>query len=319
MTRVLIVLWILAAAAPARADDDVPWAHGVAAEQQARANALFAEGNELFAQRAHGPALDKYTAAATIWDHPMIRFNMAVTLIRLDRMLLAAEALEKALRFGATPFTPELYEQALDYQRLVTNQLGHVEVSCDQPATRIQLDGKPWFDAPGTHKIRVTSGAHVLVAEREGHITISRRLVIVGGSTVTEKLELVPIERALLIKYRHPRWLPWTVTGGGAAIVLGGLGLWFAGKSQMDRFAQQFVRECPTGCEADLSMHQALADEQDSARLKGKVAVSMMVVGGVVTAGGVAWAIYNRPQRYLPQLEVLPSTTGVAARASWRF
>lgn len=319
MIRLWIILVVLATAAPAHADDDEPWARGVSAEQQATANAQFAEGNALFAQRAHGPALEKYRSAVAVWDHPMIRFNMAVTLIRLDRMLEAGDELDKALRFGAQPFTPELYEQALDYQRLVSKQLGYVEVSCDQPGTHVQLDGKPWFAAPGTRKVRVTSGAHVLIAEREGHITVSRRLVVVGGSTVTEMLALEPIERALLVKYRYPRWRPWATAGSGAAVTLGGLGIWLAGRNQMDRFASQFVRDCPTGCESDLAAHPELADLRDGAQLKGKIGVSMMIIGGVITAGGVTWAILNRPQRYVPQLEVIPSSGGMTAYAAWQF
>src|ERR1700733_8189364 len=103
-----------------RAGAEPEWAKGVPAETQAQANKLFAEANQLFAQQAHAPALEKYRAAIALWDHPMIRYNMAVTLIRLDRILEAADNLEKALRFGQTPFsTPELYQQALDYQALV--------------------------------------------------------------------------------------------------------------------------------------------------------------------------------------------------------
>ena len=81
-----------------------------------QANALFAEGNQLFAQQAHAPALEKYKAAIALWDHPLIRFNMAVTEIRLDRILEAADDLDERCATATTPFTPELYQQALDYQ-----------------------------------------------------------------------------------------------------------------------------------------------------------------------------------------------------------
>ena len=81
MMKTLVVL--LALAGTAYADD--PWAQGVPLANQKAANKLFAEANQLFAQQAHGPALEKYKAAIAIWDHPLIRFNMAVTEIRLDR------------------------------------------------------------------------------------------------------------------------------------------------------------------------------------------------------------------------------------------
>lgn len=314
--KALLVLVLLAGVA--HAED--PWEQGVSEAQQDKANALFREANALFAEKAHPAALEKYRAAVALWDHPMIRFNMAVTLIRLDQYLEAAEQLEKALRYGATPFTPELYEQALDYQALVTKQLGYIDVTCTEPGTHITLDGKPLFDAPGTKHIRTTSGEHSIVGEKKGFMTVSRSLVIVGGTTVKESVQMLPVEAALVIEYKHPRWMPWTLTGVGAALAAGGLGLVIAGNRQMDRFSAAFVRECPSGCEAGLTMHQALADEQDSAILKSKIGVSLLVTGGAAVVSGIVWGITNRHTRTIgPHVEVAPTASGASASASWRF
>jgi hypothetical protein len=315
--RAIVILAMLAFALPAHADP--PWAKGVSEKDQDKANALFAEGNQLFTQLAHAPALEKYKAAIALWDHPMIRFNMAVTLVRLERMLDAADQLEHALRYGDKPFTKELYQQALDYQNLISRQLGHVEVTSKQDGTAIMLDGKPWFVAPGSKAIRVEAGEHVIVAERKGYMTESRRVVVAGGKTVKESISLMPLERAVIIEYKHPRWIPWTVTAVGGAVALGGLGMWLWGDKQLDDFTRQFVRECPTGCEADLGMHRALAEAQDSALLKGKIGVSMMVAGGAVTVSGLVWGLWNRPIRRVPKVEVAPTAGGVAASTTWRF
>src|SRR6185503_16480126 len=129
MKRIVIILLVFASAT---AWADQPWEQGVPKDKRDQAQALFQEGNLLFAQQAHQPALEKYNAAIALWDHPLIRFNMAVTLIRLDRILEAADNLDSALRFDAKPFTPELYQQALDYQKLVQGRVGTVEASCDQ-------------------------------------------------------------------------------------------------------------------------------------------------------------------------------------------
>ena len=59
-----------------------PWAMGVPQDVQDKAKALYEEGNTLFAQQAHAPALEKYKQAIALWEHPLIRFNMAVTEIR---------------------------------------------------------------------------------------------------------------------------------------------------------------------------------------------------------------------------------------------
>lgn len=305
---------------PAPPEPPKPWAEGVPTQTQTQANQLFSEANQLFAQQAHAPALEKYAAAIALWDHPMIRFNMAVTMVRLDRILEAAETLEAALRFGTQPFTPELYQRALDYQRLVTGRIGTLTASCAQAGGQVQLDGKPWFSCPGKQTRRVMSGAHAIVAEAPGYLTISRKAVVEGGGAASEQLDLVAIDSAVRLVYPRPRWIPWTAAGLGVGVALGGFGVWFSGRRQLDRFESVFAQECPAGCEADLSMHQALADQRDGALLKGKIGVSMMIAGGVVAVTGVVWAtVFNRARRVLPDMEVAPTSGGMTGAASWRF
>src|SRR6185503_19237467 len=247
---------------------------GVAKDDQTKANALFAEGNQLFAQQAHAPALDKYRAAIALWDHPLIEFNMAVTLVRLDRILEAADVLDKALRFGKDPYpTPEQYQQALDYQKLVAGRVGTVEASCTQKAA-VLLDGKPWFTCPGKQTRRVLAGEHVLVGESGGFMTLSRRVVVAGGATAAETIALLPVGAAEKLVYPTRRWIPWTIAGGGAAVALGGLGIWFSARSKIDRFEANYAMLCPAGCDADLDTNpteRALRDQRDSARFQGVI------------------------------------------------
>jgi len=305
------LLLLALACGVAHADDpEDPWMAGVPHERQIQANALFAEGNVLFAQQAHGPALEKYKAAIALWDHPLIRFNMAVTEIRLDHILDAAEDLDKALRFGKAPFTPELYGQALDYQGLVKKQVGELEASCTQPDTKVQLDGKPWLACPGSKQERVLAGEHTLIGERTGYMTKSLPLVVRGGTTAKATVDLMPLDTAVKLVYPYPRLLPLAVGGGGAAVALGGLGIWFWGSRQMDTYQSDFAKACPSGCV--VADHPSLASEHDSAQLKGKIGVAMMTVGGAAAITGVVLAILDRPRRVAPNVEVAPTGNGVA-------
>ena len=321
MKRTCIVLVVMAFSTVASAE--VPWAQGVSKENQTKANALFAEANQLFAQQAHKPALEKYKQAIELWPHPLIEFNMGVTLVRLDLYLEAAETLDKALRYGQQPYpSPEQYQQAVDYQKLIAGRVGTVEAGCDQKDAHVLLDGKPWFSCPGKQKLRVMAGEHVIVGESKGFMTISKRVVVAGGATASHTIELLPLDAVVKLEYPSPRWLPWTTAGIGAAVGLGGLGFWFAGRSQMDRFEADFAMLCPTGCDKDLDTNpteRQLADQRDSAQLKGKIGISMMAAGGAITISGVVWAIMNRPKRVLPKMEVSPNEGGATARASWRF
>jgi hypothetical protein len=317
--RLLVAALLVAAVRHARADVALPWTQGVPDAQQDQANALFDEANQLFAQQAHGPALDKYRAAIAIWDHPLIRFNMAVTEIRLDRILDAAQDLEQALRFGPAPFTPELYRQALDYQILLAGRTGDLAVSCDQPQVQVSLDGKPWFACPGERRRRVTAGEHVVAGDRAGFVTSSSHLVVTGGAIASRRISLVSLEAATYLVYPHPRWMPWTIAGAGAGIALGGLGFYLSGRNQMESFHSDFANACPMGCEADLSNHLLLRRERDSAILKGNIAASMLIAGGAVAAGGVVFAILNRPTRKLPRIEAGPIPGGMAAAVAGEF
>jgi hypothetical protein len=313
--KALLVLLLLAGTAYA----EDPWAIGVPMDKQKQANALFAEANQLFAQQAHAPALEKYKAAIALWDHPLIRFNMAVTEIRLDRILDAAEDLDRALHYGATPFSPTLYQEALDYQALVKRQVGVIESSCSQADVHVLLDGKPWFVCPGTQQQKVLAGEHVLLGERKEYMTRSQRIIVKGGATDTERLSLVPIESAVRFEYRYRRWVPYTVAATGVALAAGGLAVYLAGRSQMDQFTADFTTNCPAGCKMDFSDKPFLRDEKDSADLKGKIGIGMMAAGGAVAVTGIILTIANKAQRVLPSVEAAPTPGGATATVGWSF
>lgn len=315
----LISLLVLLATTRAYADD-VPWAKGISDATQAQANELYAQGNELFAHQDNAGALEKYQAAIALWDHPRIRFNMAVTLIRLDRILEAADSLDAALKYGDKPFSPDLYQRVLDDQQLVQGRVGEIEVSCQQGDVHLLLDGKPFAICPATRKQRVLAGEHVLLGEKKDFMTVSKRVIVVGGKTATDDISLVPIESAVILKYRYPRWMPYTVAGTGAAIALGGLGIYFAGKSQMDKFEADFAMQCMQGCKADLSDQPLLADARDSAKLKGKIGIGLMVGGGAVAVTGAVLAVINsKAERILPSIETTPTHGGAVTTVGWRF
>ena len=310
------------APAPAPAPEPAtPWSQGVPQERQDQANKLYDEANQLFAQQAHAPALEKYRQAVAIWDHPLIEFNMAVTLIRLDRVLEAADALEKALKYGAAPFKPELYQSALDYQALVKGRVGFIEADCGDKDAHVLLDGKPWFDCPGKQKMRVIAGEHAIVAERSGYLTSSQKVVVAGGAVASEKLKLVPLDSVVELKYPYRRWIPWTMTVAGLAVAAGGAGMWLVGKSEMDQFNSDFAMQCPNGCEPGLTdpSHRPLAAERDGAELKGKIGIAMMGTGGAVAITGLVLAIVNRPTRVLPNVEVAPHAGGASASVHWSW
>jgi tetratricopeptide (TPR) repeat protein len=306
--------------APLPAAGEEPWEAGVVDSQKDHANALYEAGNQLFAQDALEPALDKYRAALALWSHPRIRFNLAVTLIRLDRPLEAAEELDHALRFGAKPFEKEIYQQALGYQALLKGRIGYIEARCDQQRAQIFLDGQPWFACPGAQTQRVLSGPHTVVGELRGYISDGASTVVVpGGGMIKHEVKLKPIESAVSVELQYPlpRWVPITVAITGGVIALTGAGVYLAGENQMREFDDNFSKAYPMG--GSLASDPQLREQHDRAKLKGDIGLGMMIAGGAVFVGGIVMTAVNRPKRILTKIEIAPTAGGVAAATTWTF
>jgi hypothetical protein len=239
-------------------------------------------------------------------------------------MLEAAENLEAALRFGPSPFTPQLYQQAVDYLTLVKGRVGTIDATCDQSDVNVLLDGKPWFTCPGRREQRVLAGEHLIVGMREGFVPDTRRIFITGGAKASRRVTLVTIESAVRYEYSSPRWLPYAVAGVGVVVGASGAAFWVAGRREMDRFDADFAEACsmPRGCDADLDTtdgERLLRAQRDGARLHSQIGVSMIAAGSAIAIGGVVWVLLNRPKRILPELDVPPTRDGVTARISWQF
>ncbi|HSN30762.1 MAG TPA: hypothetical protein VLT45_30955, partial [Kofleriaceae bacterium] len=204
----------------------------------------------------------------------------------------------------------------LDDEQLVKGRVGTLEISCHEPGSHLLLDGAPLATCPATKKQRVLAGEHIVLGEKTGYLTVSKRVVIAGGTTVTDDLTLVPLESAVTLRYRYPRWMPYTVAGTGAAVALGGLAFYVAGRSQMDRFDADFATQCPQGCR--LSDFPLLADERSSAKLRGTVGIAMLAGGGAIAITGAVLAVINsKAERILPSVEATPG--GAVTSVGWRF
>lgn len=306
---------------PPESSEGKPWAEGVPQDQQDKARALYEEGNTLFGQQALTGALDKYKEAIALWEHPLVRYNMAVTEIRLEKVLDAADDLEKALKWGDKPFKPELYQEALGYQALIKGQVGYVEASCDQAGASLLFDGKPLMSCPGSKKMRVLAGEHTIVGEKKDYLTQSTKLVVSGDKTAKANITLVALDSAVSYKYPYKRWIPWTLIGAGVAVGVGGAGTWLLGKNQNDQFNSDYAVTCANGCEPGLTdpAHAGLRNERDQAKLKGQIGIGMAGLGGALAVTGVVIAILNRPQKILPNVEVAPTSGGGIAGIGWNF
>lgn len=310
--RALAVVMAALAAQPAHAQGKAPWSEGVTDEQKARAKVLLDAGNALLIEKKYVEALDKYTQAVAVWDHPAIRFNMVRCLIQLGRNLEAHDNLEKSLKYGAAPLEETVYNEAIAYQKLLASQVGDIEVSCDQAGVTLTLDGQPLASCPTKQTTRVLSGAHQIVGTKQGLLPKTVEFVVKGGETKPVDVHLDPLAKGAKVVHRWPTYVPWSVFGGGLAVAGIGVAVYAFGNSQMNSYDAWVDDNCTGNC-PDAMVPEYVRDDKEGAELKNNIGVSMMVTGGAAVAAGAVMLYLNRGRTVYPEVRV----TAEGAAVSW--
>lgn len=189
-----LVVWAGIASAQPGATEPRPWAVGVAEAEQQRAREIADAGNLEFVESRCVEALDRYREALGHWDSPAIRFNIAVCLIKLGKLVEARENLERSMAYGATALDPERFNQATTYRKLLDAQLTRVTVTCDDDGAEVTLDGKRLFTGPGSAIAYVTPGTHRVVVTRPGRFEVTSRMFsALAGQPTTLEVEALPL------------------------------------------------------------------------------------------------------------------------------
>lgn len=305
--------------------DTRPWAVGVKKSEQEAALKLFHDGNVQLNDGLFAKASDAYKQALTHWDHPAIHYNLALAEMNLDQPIESQENFQLAVKFGDAPLqSKDKFDHAKDYILLLDKQIGEVEVTCQKAGTKVSVDGKEVFTAPGTWKGKVRAGKHTIVGTLEGHPTRVDAPYISPGAPF--RIELKLYTTAELTRYRRKwdaTWMPYAVMGGGVLVGLVGGGMELLASRDFKKYDDQ-VTACNQmtvgnkGCmkSADL---QAI---KDSGETKKKVGYVLYGVGAAaVITGAVLWII-NRPESYevrpedLNAVSVTPVVTPEFAGAS---
>jgi tetratricopeptide (TPR) repeat protein len=273
--------------------EDPPWAVGVPAEQQKRAKLLYQDGNRLLANAFFAQAVTKYRAALQHWNHPGIRYRLALALVSLDRPIEAYENIVEALRYGPDALQPDEYQRAIDYQRLLRRQIAELEVVCKEPGAIVTLDGKPLFTGPGRFATQVIPGKHQIVASKARYITTSQAVTLAAAARTRVELHLLAEHEATMRVRRWPSWTPWAVAGVGLAAGAAGAALHWQSDVNTRRANELISVYCPEGCEMYPPVVLAL---QDRASWQHHGAYAGYATTAASLAAAVLLAYLNRPQ-----------------------
>jgi hypothetical protein len=193
----LVLAWLAAVSMQAHAqpalnasqqDKQRPWARGVSQREQAIALEIYGAANQEFAELRFTQALAKYREALRHWDHPGIRFNMAMCLMNLDQPVEASEQLERGMRYGAAALGVDAYAQGTTYRKLLDAQLVRLKVACTEAGAKVSIDGKLLFTGPGTIDQVMLPGEHQVVATKDGFHTTAETFVLVAGKPTTYEI-----------------------------------------------------------------------------------------------------------------------------------
>jgi hypothetical protein len=318
---VVIATWVLLVAAVgapvASADNkpkeaETPWSKGVPAAAQQRALQLFHEGNVFFEQSKYTEAVAKYEVALASWDHPNIRFNIAICLINMRQLLVAWDHLQQALRFGDAPLGKRLHAEALTYVAVLESSLAELTVTSTQPDVHIVVDGAQVLASAGVHKMKLLPGRHQLVATRPGYVTDSRALDLPPGKQVNESISLAPeVVKVQQVKVNYDRrwrwWVPWAVAGSSVVLGVTGGAFYASARSEIKQYDADLAKLCPLGC-SDAVIPSSLKSHETSARRKSGVAIGLWTGAGAFLITGGVMAVLNRPRK-LEEHTVVPAVT----------
>jgi hypothetical protein len=272
---------------PGIPSEDPPWTVGVPADQQKRAKVLYQDGNRLLANALFAPAVTKYRAALQHWNHPGIRYKLALALVSLDRPIEAYENVVEALRYGPDALGPDEYQRAVDYQRLLRRQIAEVEVTCGEPGATVTLDGKPLFTGPGRVATLVMPGKHQIVASKARYITTSQAVMLAAAVRTRVELHLLAEHQASVRVRRWPSWMPWTVVGVGLSTGTAAAALHWQSVANTRRLNALLPIHCPQGCDGYPPMLAALYDRaswQRDAAYAGYAATAALLTVGTLLA-----------------------------------
>lgn len=280
----------LAAPASARAETK-PWSQGVPMERRAEAREHFQEGNRLVQVPLFANAAEKYKQAIEIWPHPAFFYNLTIAQINLVQPVEAYGSIQRALAYEGDGLGEDKLRQAREYERLLSEQLGHVDIACDEPDAELRLDGRVVFVGPGRYRGVVLPGEHQLVAEKAGYVTETRMLVLSPGQRVAERIEMRRPLRPVTERYM-PAWIPWATLGASAAVIAGGRLVQNRADERAAAFNEVFDELCPRGCneEATVIVAPQLADAEGRQRN----ALRLYVAGAAMAATSVALLYINR-------------------------
>lgn len=237
-------------------------------------------------------------------------YNLALSVYMQGRHRECLSILEDALREDGPASDPEYDEYARRLLLRVRSELARIHLTIVPPTARLRIDGDA---APGSGTerwIAIPPGSHDAEISAPGYVT--RRLSIAAQAGL-ELNQSIALER-LPASPRSERpsggpfatsVAPWIAIGIGGALL--------AAATVTGVLALEGDSDLKTQCPTEKDCDPALRDERDRVIRLGHVTDALLISGGVVAVGGVAWRLL------LPRPRTEEHGQAVVIEASGRF
>ncbi len=155
------------------------------AQGKTEAKQRFQKGVKLFKKGNHEGALVEFRAAYDAQPHWKVRYNIGMTLYKLDRYVEADVELQAYLLEGGDSVPEKTLTEVQSILYEIQAYIGTVDVSCDVMGAKIYVDGVLAASYPLDQPLRLDVGEYVLELRAEGHDPMSKKVSVPGGKEIS--------------------------------------------------------------------------------------------------------------------------------------
>jgi len=170
--RAALVLTLLLAGSPARADTGLDKARG-----------LFREGTALYKRGMYLDALKKFRQARAVYPSVKIDLNIGATLRALDRLPEAAAYYDKFL-LQSRDASPEVVGQVRKLLTELRAKLASVKIVCPVPGATVVMDDRAVGQTPLDQRQYLLPGRHRVTVRKGDTLAFTQELALRAGEHV---------------------------------------------------------------------------------------------------------------------------------------
>ncbi|MBW2262972.1 MAG: hypothetical protein JRG91_13425 [Deltaproteobacteria bacterium] len=167
------------------------------AQGKSEAKQRFQKGVKLFKKGNHEGALVEFRAAYDAKPNWRVRYNIGMTLYKLDRYVEADVELRAYILEGGDSVPEKTLTEVQSILFEIQAYIGTVDVSCDVVGAKIYVDGVFVSTYPLDEPLPLDVGEYVFEVRAAGQDPMSKKLSVPGGKEISANFTFIEPEEPL--------------------------------------------------------------------------------------------------------------------------